>query len=191
MKKPSLFERLTGSVAIHDYDDSFDDEPEFGGQRDRERDRDRDRDRMRSRSRMREEDFEDDFPIEETWVEEEEVEDETPQTGELPVDMYQTSDNIIIRALVAGVKPETLDISVTRDTVVISGQREEFQEAADDNYYHRELFWGGFTRTLILPEEVVNDESEASERHGLLEIKLPKLDKNRSTQLKVKSGSGK
>jgi len=180
MKKPSLFERLTGSVAIHDYDDSFDDEPEFGGHRDRER--------GRARGDM---ELEEDFSIEETWADEEELEEETPQEGELPVDMYQTSDDIIIRALVAGVKPEDLDIAITRDMVTIRGQREEFQEAADDNYYHRELFWGGFTRTLLLPEEVIIDEAEASERHGLLEIKLPKLDKNRSTQLKVKSGNGK
>jgi len=101
--------------------------------------------------------------------------------------MYQTSDSIIIRALVAGVSPTDLDISITRDMVTIKGMREEFQESADDNYYHRELFWGSFSRTLLLPEEVIIDEADAQEKHGLLEIRLPKLDKNRSTQLKVKS----
>jgi len=88
---------------------------------------------------------------------------------------------------VAGVSPSDLDISITRDMVTIKGMREEFQEAADDNYYHRELFWGSFSRTLLLPEEVVIDEADAQEKHGLLEIRLPKLDKNRSTQLRVKS----
>lgn len=90
-------------------------------------------------------------------------------------------------ALVAGVSPGDLDIAITRDMVTVRGMREEYQETPDDQYYHRELFWGSFSRTLLLPEEVVIDEAEAEEKHGLLEIRLPKLDKHRSTQLKVKT----
>jgi HSP20 family protein len=73
--------------------------------------------------------------------------------------------------------------------VTVRGVREEFQEASDDGYFHRELFWGSFSRTLLLPEEVAIDEAEAQEKHGLLEIKLPKLDKHRTTQLKVRSNA--
>ena len=73
----------------------------------------------------------------------------------------------------------------------LHGMREEFQEAHDDNYYHRELFWGSFSRTILLPEEVAIDEAEAQEKHGLLEIRLPKLDKHRSTKLQVRSKSHK
>lgn len=109
------------------------------------------------------------------------------QEGELPVDMYQTGDAIVIRALVAGVSPDDLDIAITRDMVTLKGVREEIQESADDDYYHRELFWGSFTRTLLLPEEVLIDEADAQEKHGLLEIRLPKVDKDRSTKLKVKT----
>lgn len=107
--------------------------------------------------------------------------------GELPIDMYQTRDNIVIRALVAGVSPDDLNISITRDMVTLQGQREEVQEAPDEDYYHRELFWGSFSRSIVLPEEIVIDEAEAREKHGLLEIILPKLDKGRSTKLQVKS----
>lgn len=107
--------------------------------------------------------------------------------GELPIDMYQTRDNIVIRALVAGVSPDDLNISITRDMVTLQGQREEVQEAPDEDYFHRELFWGSFSRSIVLPEEIVIDEAEARERHGLLEIILPKLDKGRSTKLQVKS----
>jgi len=109
------------------------------------------------------------------------------EEGKLPVDMYHTGDAIVIRALVAGVLPADLDIAITRDMVTIKGVREEAQEAADDDYYHRELFWGGFTRTLLLPEEVLIDEADAQEKNGLLEIRLPKVDKDRSTKLKVKT----
>ena len=87
----------------------------------------------------------------------------------------------------AGVSPADFEISITRDMVTIRGIREEIQEVHDDGYFHRELFWGSFSRTLVLPEEVAIDEAEAQEKHGLLEIRLPKLDKHRTTQLRVKS----
>ena len=107
--------------------------------------------------------------------------------GELPVDMYHTSEKIVIRALIAGVNPENLDIAITRDMVTIRGHREEDREAPEEDYYHHELYWGGFSRTILLPEEVIIDEAEAKEKHGMLTIVLPKLDKARSARLKVKS----
>lgn len=168
MKKPSFIERLTGSVPAKDYDRILDDEHNFGDE---------------------ENDDEEVVEEENDWDRNDD-EESTPQEGELPVDMYQTNDAIIIKALVAGVSPADLDIAITRDMVTIRGIREEYQETNDDNYFHRELFWGSFTRTIVLPEEVVIDEAEAQEKHGLLEIRLPKLDKHRSTQLRVKSNTG-
>jgi HSP20 family protein len=112
---------------------------------------------------------------------------ESDQDGELPVDMYHTSEKIVIRALIAGVPPDALDIAITRDMVTIKGHREEDREAPDDDYYHHELYWGGFSRTILLPEEVIIDEAEAKEKHGMLTIVLPKLDKARSARLKVRS----
>ena len=166
MKKPSFLERLTGGGQADEYDRILDENHQFGE--------------------------EDDLAVEEDQEEEweEETEPAAQQDGELPVDMYQTDDMIVIRALVAGVSPDELEISITRDMVTLRGVREEYQEAHDDNYFHRELFWGGFSRTLLLPEEVAIDEAEAQEKHGLLEIKLPKLDKHRSTKLKVRTNAG-
>jgi HSP20 family protein len=168
MKKPSFLDRLTGGGQGDEYDRILDDNRQFGD--------------------------DDDLAVQEETYPQQEEEDAwepaaggSPQDGELPVDMYQTDDAITIRALVAGVSPNDLEISITRDMVTIRGIREEIQEAHDDNYYHRELFWGSFSRTLVLPEEVAIDEAEAQEKHGLLEIRLPKLDKHRSTQLRVKS----
>lgn len=160
MKKPSFLERLTGSIPQDDFDSVLENDST---------------------------DEDNQYSEESEWPghgAEEQSED-----GELPVDMYQTADSIVIRALVAGVTPDDLDISITRDMVTIRGQREENREAPDEDYYHRELFWGGFTRTLLLPEEVLIDEAEAKEKHGFLEIILPKVDKDRSTKLKVKATS--
>ena len=115
------------------------------------------------------------------WMDEEEKE------GELPVDVYQTAEMIVIKAMIAGVRPEDLDISITRDLVTIKGKREEEKIAKNDDYFVRELYWGSFSRTITLPEEIDVDESEAIEKHGLLILKLPKLDKKRQSKLKVKT----
>ena len=168
MKKPSFLERLTGGVNADEVDEVLDGEE------------------MMDEEGAVDEVFDDE---ESEWHGQEAPDD--PQEGELPVDMYQTGDAVVIRALVAGVSPEDLDIAITRDMVTIKGLREEMQEAPDDDYYHRELFWGSFSRTLILPEEVLIDEAEAQEKHGLLEIRLPKVDKDRSARLKVKSHAQK
>jgi HSP20 family molecular chaperone IbpA len=114
---------------------------------------------------------------------------ETEREGELTVDVYQTPEMIIIKTMVAGVHPEDLDINISRDMVTIRGRREEERTAGakDDDYFVRELYWGSFSRTITLPEEIDVDESEAIEKHGLLILKLPKLDKKRQSKLKVRT----
>ena len=107
--------------------------------------------------------------------------------AELTVDLYQTPSDIIVQTMVAGVQPDNLSITITRDMITIRGKREENQSIEKDNYFVQELYWGSFSRTISLPEEVDPEEAEAIEKHGLLIIKLPKLDKNRETKLKIKS----
>lgn len=108
------------------------------------------------------------------------------EVGQLTVDVYQTPSEIVIKTMVAGVKPEDLDVAITRDSVTIKGKREEERTISTDDYYHQELYWGSFARTIVLPEEIDVDEAEAAEKYGLLILRLPKLDKNRQTRLKVK-----
>lgn len=120
-------------------------------------------------------------PARENWVEEEERE------GELTVDVYQTPESIIIKTMIAGVRPEDLDISISRDMVTIKGRREEEKVVREEDYFARELYWGSFSRTITLPTEIDVDEAEAVEKHGLLILKLPKLDKKRQSKLKVKT----
>ena len=108
--------------------------------------------------------------------------------GQLTVDVYQTPSDIVIKTMVAGVRPEDLDVAITRDMVTIRGKREEERNVASDDYFHKELYWGSFSRTILLPQEVEIEEAEAIEKHGLLIIKLPKVDKDRQARLKVKNG---
>lgn len=106
--------------------------------------------------------------------------------GELIVDVYQTHNDIVIKAMVPGVRPEDLDISITRDMVTIKCKRETERTVSDGDYFHKELYWGSFSRTIMLPQEIEIDSADAVEKHGLLIIKLPKVDKNRQTKVRVK-----
>jgi HSP20 family protein len=124
---------------------------------------------------------------EESLEEENEITLENEEEGQLAIDMYQTPDEIIIKTMIAGVKPEDLDISITRDMITIRGKRLESYEESNNDFFHRELYWGSFSRTIVLPAEIEIEEAEANEKHGLLTLLLPKIDKNRQSKLKVKT----
>jgi HSP20 family molecular chaperone IbpA len=164
MKKKSFLERLTGNIRV-DEDELDDDLYEESSSK------------KNSKSVSESKNIE--VEKEEKWEEE--------QEAELTVDLYQTPSDIIVQTMVAGVQPDNLNITITRDMVTIKGKREENQSIQKDNYFVKELYWGSFSRTISLPEEVDPEEAEAIEKHGLLIIKLPKLDKNRETKLKIKS----
>ncbi|OHB25735.1 MAG: hypothetical protein A2542_02045 [Parcubacteria group bacterium RIFOXYD2_FULL_52_8] len=107
--------------------------------------------------------------------------------GQLAVDVYQTPNEIIVQAMAAGVKPETLEIEISREMVTITGTRQKYDEIAEDDYFFQELYWGSFSRTVLLPVEIEADEAEAIEKNGLLTIRLPKINKEKRKALKVKS----
>jgi HSP20 family protein len=115
------------------------------------------------------------------WVEEE------PEEAELAVDLYQTNADIVVQTMVAGVRPEDLELVIGRDVVTIRGKREENKSIDEDNYFTKELYWGKFSRTITLPAEVEPEEAEATEKHGLLTIKIQKVDKEKKNSVKVKS----
>jgi HSP20 family protein len=115
------------------------------------------------------------------WMEEENEE------LELTVDVYQTPTDIIVQTMVAGVKPEDLDLTIARDVITIKGKREENRNIDEENYFIKELYWGKFSRTILLPQEVEPEEVEATEKHGLLTIKIQKVDKEKRNTIKVKS----
>jgi HSP20 family protein len=164
IKKRSFLERLTGSIRLEDQEEES----------------------MNSsivtvkKVSLQGKDIEEDGDEKESKWEEE-------QEAELTIDLYQTQNEIIVQAMIAGVHPDNLSIDITRDTISIRGKREENQSINKENYFVQELYWGTFSRNITLPEEIDPEEAEAIEKHGLLIIKLPKIDKNRETKLKVKS----
>ena len=138
-----------------------------------------------------EEEEEEPYPIR-TTVQHQEPEEEvdepqgSEEEGELTVDIYNKGDTIVIQSTVAGVRPEHLDVAITDDMVTIRGRRERGDRVQEDNYYYKELFWGTFSRQVILPEEIQQEEAEAHLQHGLLTIKLPKKRHGVTQKLKVK-----
>ena len=108
------------------------------------------------------------------------------EEGELTVDVYQTPDDIIIQTTVAGVRPDELDVSITQEMVTIKGRRQRAHEVSEKDFFYKELYWGSFSRSILLPQEVDADEAQATFKNGLLTIRLPKLDKARIQRLRVK-----
>jgi HSP20 family protein len=106
--------------------------------------------------------------------------------GHLTIDVYQDEDNIVIESTVAGVDSENLDISITPESVSIRGKRERKEKVAKDNYLYQECFWGRFSRSVILPQEIDPDKSRASIKNGILKIVLPKVQRSKSKKIKVK-----
>lgn len=107
--------------------------------------------------------------------------------GQLTVDVYQTPNEIVVQSTVAGISPDDLDISITNESVTIRGKREKSEKVKDEDYFYQECYWGKFARTIILPQEVDAEKSTAGMKNGVLTIRLPKLDREKTKKLKVKT----
>lgn len=107
--------------------------------------------------------------------------------GQLTVDVYQTPTEIVIQSTVAGVAPEDLDISITNESVTIRGKREKSEKVKEDEYFYQECYWGRFSRTIILPQEIDAERANAGMKNGVLTIRLPKLDREKTKKLKIKT----
>lgn len=94
--------------------------------------------------------------------------------GELLIDMYEQPDSIVIRSLVAGARPEDIEISLHNDLLTIKGRREEIEEIFENQFLYRECYWGGFSRTIVLPCHVEADGVQAFFKNGVMMIILPK-----------------
>lgn len=146
-KKRSFFDRLAGSLPADDYD-TFEDEVPYQ--------------QPQGATRKL-------VPTATPGAAPMMIHDEEPVAaeGQLPVDVYQTQNEIIIRAFVAGVRPDELSVSISRDMVEIEGSREERDQVSGPDYFSQELFWGSFARTILLPQEVDVDASTAGAKDGL------------------------
>jgi len=114
--------------------------------------------------------------MEQDWL----IDDE----GQLSIDVFRQDNILIIRAFVAGVDPQDLNITVNGDLLTIRGERKMDNIDKINDWLYRECYWGRFSRSIILPYHVASNQTDASIKNGVLEIKIPISDGDQ--QIKVK-----
>ena len=105
----------------------------------------------------------------------------------LPVDMYHTVDEIVVKAALPGIKPEDLDIIITGDNLTITGETKVEREVKRENYIRQECRYGAFARSLTLPDGIEADKAEASIENGMLTLTIPKAEESKPKVVKVKA----
>ncbi|MFH1036678.1 MAG: Hsp20/alpha crystallin family protein [Patescibacteria group bacterium] len=106
--------------------------------------------------------------------------------GQLAIDVYQTEESLVIQTAIAGVKPDSLDISIEGDMITIRGSREKPAETGERNYFYQECFWGPFSRQIVLSVEVDPSRTEAALKEGILTVRIPKIERERKRKIIVK-----
>lgn len=105
--------------------------------------------------------------------------------GELPVDVAETENMLIITAPVAGVNPDALSIHLNGDVLTIRGTREREVAVSDEHFFSEECYWGAFSRSIILPVDVRTENATAAFKNGMLTITIPKYVKTRHIPIVV------
>ena len=92
------------------------------------------------------------------------------------IDMYQTDDEIVVKASLPGVKADEVQINITGEILTLKGETRQVEEKKDKAWHMREQRWGAFERAIALPTEVVADKAKAEFENGILTITLPKAE---------------
>jgi len=103
------------------------------------------------------------------------------------LDMYQTEDDVVVRAALPGVKAGDVQISVTGDLLTLRGEMKEKTDVQEAAYHIREQRTGTFERSVGLPSAVLADKAKAEFEDGLLTITLPKVPENKPKTISVKA----
>ena len=121
-------------------------------------------------------------------IEELKVDDWFEPEGELAIDVYSTEKDVVIQSVIAGVRPEEIDITVENDVVTIKGNRRNPNETEEKHYLHEECYWGPFSRQVFLPEDIDVKNVAAIMKDGVLTLRLPKLHLEKTKQIKIEKG---
>jgi len=105
--------------------------------------------------------------------------------GQLAIDVYQKSNNIVVIAAIAGIDPEKLDISLHNDILTIRGERALTEKVDEEDYFYKECYWGKFSRSIILPVEVNSEKIQAGVKAGILKITLPIANPSKKIKVKI------
>lgn len=105
----------------------------------------------------------------------------------LAIDMYETDNDIVVKAAIPGVKPEDIDVTISGDVLTIKGEVKEEKEVKEESYIRKERRYGTFCRSVTLPIEVDVDKAKAEYENGILTLTLPKAEAAKPKVIKVKA----
>jgi len=103
------------------------------------------------------------------------------------VDMYQTDNEVVVKAALPGIKADEVQINVTGEVLTLKGEVKQKEELKEKAYHIREQRWGMFERSIILPTDVVADKAKADFENGILTITLPKAEEAKPKTITVKA----
>ncbi|MBM3190698.1 MAG: Hsp20/alpha crystallin family protein [Chloroflexi bacterium] len=106
--------------------------------------------------------------------------------GDLVLDMYETDEDVVVKASVPGFKPEDIKITYAANSVTIEGETKAEQEVKEENYFYRERRHGKIARMVALPRPVKGDEATAEFENGVLTLTFPKTEEVKAKSIKVK-----
>src|SRR3982751_5969564 len=118
-------------------------------------------------------------PQDDQWDEDE------PVAGQLAVDVYETKEKLMVKGRVAGVNKSELDVSISDNTLTIRGTLSAGNEDGVENYFLQECYWGEFSRSLVLPVPVKEDEIEAVLKDGVLTVSFNKVKQDTVKKIQV------
>ncbi len=103
-----------------------------------------------------------------------------------PIDVSETETDIVVKAVLPGVKSEDVDISVSEGVLTIKGESRYEEKTEKENYYRQEIRYGAFSRSIALPTRVDHERAEAEFAEGILTVRLPKAEEVRPKSIKVR-----
>ncbi len=116
---------------------------------------------------------------------EDQWDEDEPVAGQLAVDVYETKERLYVKGRVAGVNKSELDVSISDNTLTIKGTLSAGNEDGVENYFLQECYWGEFSRSIVLPVPVKEDEIEALLKDGVLTISFAKLKQDTVKKIQV------
>jgi HSP20 family protein len=109
------------------------------------------------------------------------------RASNLAIDMFETKDEVVVKAALPGIKPEQIEVTITGNTLTISGESNEEDEVKEKDYLRKERRYSSFTRTVTLPEGLKIDKAGASFENGVLTLNVPKSEEVKPKTIKVKA----
>jgi HSP20 family protein len=103
------------------------------------------------------------------------------------IDMYQTDDEVVVKATLPGLKAEDVHITVTGETLTLRGEYKQENEQKEATYHIREHRSGSFERSLLLPTDVKADKAKADFENGILTITMPIAEEVKPKSITIKA----